>query len=108
MSRPSVSAHALLSNKAYLKKTVFKTMPINEKYPQEVPWDSTSNLDKSLRLKWMLTKSENVYIFSRSRLNDKYVYIQRNNGKKKAYKDYAARFTYQRLFDEGYLLAAVA
>ena len=83
-------------------------MPINEKYPEEIPWDYTSNLDKSLQLQWMLAKAENVYIFSRSQLNDKYVYIQKNNGKKKAYKDYVARFTYQRLFDEGYLLAAVA
>ena len=49
-----------------------------------------------------------VFTFTRSQINDKYVYIQKNKGQKKAVKEYEARFTYQRLFDEGYLLAAVA
>ena len=83
-------------------------MTIFEKYPEDIPWDSKSNLDNSIDVRWMLTKEGNVYTFSRSRLNDKYVYIQRNKGKKRAVKEYTARFTYQRLFDDGYLLAAVA
>ena len=56
----------------------------------------------------MLSKADVVYTFTRSRINDKYVYIQKNDGERKAYKEYAARFTYQRLFDEGYSLAAFA
>tara|TARA_Y100001968_G_C19194804_1_gene636968 strand:- start:496 stop:747 length:252 start_codon:yes stop_codon:yes gene_type:complete len=83
-------------------------MTVKEKYPEDIPWDSESNLDKSLDIKWMLTKGDNVYTFKRSRMNNEYVYIQRNKGKYKVYKEYKARFTYQRLFDEGYLLAAVA
>ena len=83
-------------------------MSIKEKYPVNIPWDSESNLDKSINIKWMLTKGENVYTFKRSRMNNEYVYIQRNRGNFKVYKEYKARFTYQRLFDEGYLLAAVA
>ena len=56
----------------------------------------------------MLSKADIVYTFTRSRIDDNYVYIQKNNGKRKAYKEYQARFTYQRLFDEGYSLAAVS
>ena len=83
-------------------------MTIIEKYPEDIPWDSNSNLDKSIELQWMLTKAENVYTFTRSRINEDYVYIQKNNGKKQVFKEYKARFTYQRLFNDGYLLAAVA
>ena len=54
----------------------------------------------------MLTKADLVYTFTRSRIDDKYVYIQKNDGERKAFKEYEARFTYQRLFDEGYSLAA--
>ena len=79
-----------------------------EKFPEGIPWDIESNLDKSLQVQWMLAKGENIYTFTRSRMDNKYVYIQRNKGKKKAFKEYAARFTYQRLFDDGYVLAAVA
>ena len=83
-------------------------MTILEKYPENIPWDlNIDNLkDKSIR--WMLTKADNVYTFTRSRIDDKYVYIQKNDGKRKAFKEYEARFTYQRLFDEGYSLAAVS
>ena len=56
----------------------------------------------------MLSKADVVYIFSWSRIDENYVYIQKNNGKRKAYKEYEARFTYQRLFDDGYSLAAVS
>ena len=79
-----------------------------EKYPEDIPWDTASNLDQSLQIQWMLTKGTNIYTFTRSRMDDKYVYIQKNKGRKKAFKEYTARFTYQRLFDEGYVLAAIA
>ncbi len=83
-------------------------MAIIERYPEDVPWDTNSNLDQSLQVQWMLTKGENIYTFTRSRLDNKYVYIQKNKGSKKAFKEYTARLTYQRLFDDGYILAAVA
>ena len=79
-----------------------------EKFPEDIPWDIESNLDKSLQVQWMLAKGENIYTFTRSRMDEKYVYIQKNKGKKKPFKEYTARFTYQRLFDDGYVLAAVA
>ena len=79
-----------------------------EKFPEDIPWDIKSNLDKSLQVQWMLAKGENIYTFTRSRMDEKYVYIQKNKGKKKPFKEYTARFTYQRLFDDGYVLAAVA
>ena len=82
-------------------------MTIIEKYPENIPWDLTVHEHNSKSIQWMLTKSGNVYTFTRSRIDDKYVYIQKNNGHRKAFKEYEARFTYQRLFDEGYLLAAV-
>ncbi len=83
-------------------------MTIREKYPENIPWDADSKLDQSKQIQWMLTKGENVFTFTRSQINDKYVYIKKNKEQKKAVKEYEARFTYQRLFDEGYLLAAVA
>ena len=79
-----------------------------EKYPEDVPWDNASNLDKSLQVQWMLAKGSNIYTFTRSRMDSQYVYIQKNSGRKKAFKEYTARFAYQRLFDDGYILAAVA
>ena len=54
----------------------------------------------------MISNADIVYVFTRSRIDDNYVYIQLNDGKRKAYKEYEARFTYQRLLDEGYSLAA--
>ena len=83
-------------------------MPIFEKYPENIPWDLKIHKGNTPSIKWMLTKADNVYIFSRSRINDNYVYIQKNEENRKAIKEYEARFTYQRLFDEGYLLAAVS
>ena len=82
-------------------------MTIQEKYPENIPWDfTTANQNKYKSIQWMLSKEDIFYTFSRSRIDDNYVYIQKNNGKRKAYKEYEARFTYQRLFDEGYTLAA--
>ena len=81
-------------------------MTISEKYPEDIPWDLNVDQGKSKPILWMLSKADIVYTFTRSRIDDKYVYIQKNNGKKQAFKEYEARFTYQRLFDEGYSLAA--
>lgn len=82
-------------------------MTIPEKYPENIPWDLTTiDENKCKSIEWMLSKADIVYTFTRSRIDDKYVYIQKNDGKRKAYKEYEARFTYQRLFDEGYSLAA--
>ena len=79
-----------------------------EKYPENIPWDLNIQGCKNKSIHWMLTKADNVYTFTRSRLNDKYVYIQKNDGRREAFKEYEARFTYQRLFDDGYSLAAVS
>ena len=79
-----------------------------EKYPEDIPWDLNIQDDKYKSTKWILTKADNVYTFTRSRINDQYVFIQNNEGKRKAFKEYEARFTYQRLFDDGYLLAAIS
>ena len=81
-------------------------MTIFEKYPENIPWDLNFEQHKYKSIKWMLSKSDIVYTFTRSCIDDNYVYIQKNDGNRKAYKEYEARFTYQRLFDEGYSLAA--
>ena len=83
-------------------------MTILEKYPEDIPWDLKIGESKYKSIEWVLTKADNVYTFTRSRIDDKYVYIQKNEGKREAFKEYEARFTYQRLFDEGYSLAAVS
>ena len=83
-------------------------MAILEKYPENIPWDLHINHSKCNTIQWVLTKADIVYTFTRSRIDDKYVYIQKNNEQKKAFKEYEARFTYQRLFDDGYMLAAVS
>ena len=81
-------------------------MSILEKYPENIPWDLNIEQSKYKTIQWHLSKNDMVFSFTRSRINDKYVYIQKNDEKIKAYKEYEARFTYQRLFDEGYSLAA--
>tara|TARA_Y100001968_G_scaffold94575_1_gene84947 strand:+ start:1698 stop:1949 length:252 start_codon:yes stop_codon:yes gene_type:complete len=83
-------------------------MIISEKYPENIPWDLKNDKNKYKSIQWTLTKADIVYTFTRSRIDDQYVYIQNNYGNRKAFKEYAARFTYQRLFDEGYTLAAVS
>ena len=83
-------------------------MTILEKYPENIPWDLTIHQSKSNSIEWNLTKADDVYKFTRSRIDKKYVYIQKNNGRRKAINEYKARFTYQRLFDEGYSLAAIS
>ena len=79
-----------------------------EKYPEDIPWDIKTGSEKSLQIQWMLIKGKDIYTFTKSRIDNKFVYIQKNKGKTIAYKEYKARFTFQRLFDEGYELAAVA
>ena len=81
-------------------------MTISEKYPENIPWDLNIDQYKYKSAQWILRKSDIVYTFTRSRIDDKYVYIQKNEGKRKAFKEYDARFAYQRLFDDGYSLAA--
>ena len=81
-------------------------MAISEKYPENVPWDLIINKSNSKSIEWILSKADIVYTFTRSRINDNYIYIQKNDGIRKAINEYEARFTYQRLFDEGYSLAA--
>tara|TARA_B100000700_G_scaffold134801_1_gene150591 strand:- start:6347 stop:6598 length:252 start_codon:yes stop_codon:yes gene_type:complete len=83
-------------------------MTIIEKYPENIPWDLNIGHRKDKSIQWILTKADIVYTFTRSRLNDKYVYIQKNDENRKAFKEYEARFAYQRLFDEGYSLAAIS
>ncbi len=83
-------------------------MTILEKYPENIPWDLNTNQHKNKSIQWILTKSDIFYTFTRSRIDDKYVYIQKNNGIRKAFKEYDARFTYQRLFDDGYSLAVLS
>ena len=83
-------------------------MSIKEKYPEDIPWDLKISQSNCKSIQWMLSKADIVYTFTRSHINDKYVYIQKNDEKKQAIKEYDARFTYQRLFDEGYSLAAVS
>ena len=83
-------------------------MTIIEKYPENIPWDLNSEQSKNKSIQWMLTNADNVYTFTRSRINNEYVYIQKNDERRKAFKEYEARFTYQRLFDEGYLLVAIS
>ena len=83
-------------------------MTILEKYPENIPWDLNVEHRKYKSIQWILTKADMAFTFTRSRIDDKYVYIQKNDGKRKAFKEYEARFTYQRLFDEGYALAAVS
>ena len=80
-------------------------MTILEKYPENIPWDLNIDQSKCKSIRWMLSKAGIVYTFTRSRIDDNYVYIQKNDENRKAYKEYEARFTYQRLFDEGYSLA---
>tara|TARA_B100000945_G_scaffold155184_1_gene124428 strand:+ start:1040 stop:1291 length:252 start_codon:yes stop_codon:yes gene_type:complete len=83
-------------------------MTIIEKYPENIPWDLNVGRCNNNSIRWMLSKADIVYTFTRSRINDQYVYIQKNDGKRRAIKEYEARFTYQRLFDDGYSLAAVS
>ena len=104
----SIYSHVPVDNNTYFNKVLLPHMTILEKYPENIPWDLNIDELKCKSIEWMLSKADNVYTFTRSRIDDKYVYIQKNNGKRKAFKEYEARFTYQRLFDEGYSLGTVS
>ena len=65
-------------------------MSIIEKYPEDIPWDLKICQNDYKSIQWMLTKADVVYTFTRSRKNDKYVYIQKNDGKKQEIKEYDA------------------
>ena len=79
-------------------------MTLSEKYPENVPWDLDIDNSNYKSVEWILSKADIAYTFTRSRINNKYVYIQKNDGIRKAINEYEARFTYQRLFDDGYSL----
>ena len=85
-----------------------KDISIIEKYPEDIPWDLKICQNDCKSIQWTLTKADVVYTFTRSRKNDKYVSIQKHDERKQAIKEYETRFTYQRLFDEGYSLVAVS
>ena len=63
-------------------------MSIKEKYPEDIPWDLKISQSNCKSIEWMLRKAYIVYTFTRSHINDKYVYIQKNDGKKQAIKEY--------------------
>ena len=88
-------------------------MSIREKYPENCPWDNQPKNNKSWVLNkvddpshksWTLSKHGEVFTFKKSRIDSHFVYIQKNSGKSKAINDVEARFTFQRLFDQGYEL----
>ena len=81
-------------------------MAILEKYPENAPWDLNIDQTNDRSIEWILSKADITYTFTRSRINDKYIYIQKKDGVREAFNEYEARFTYQRLFDEEYSLAA--
>ena len=79
-------------------------MSITEKYPENCPWDVKNNFKIPKQTSWTLTKDENVFKFTTSQIDNEFIYIQKNNEENKAFNEYKARFTYQRLFDNGYEL----
>ena len=49
-------------------------MTIPEKYPENIPWDLTAiDQAKHKSIQWMLSKSDIVYVFTRSRIDNNYV-----------------------------------
>ena len=75
-------------------------MALRERSPRNCPWDLERNSNKS----WTLSKSGDVFTFTKSRIDGNFIYIQKNEGKIKPVSSYEAGFTYQRLFDCGYEL----
>ena len=82
-------------------------MTIIEKYPKDIPWDLDDSTNQLSQKKWILKNNENVYTFNRNLVDSNYIFIKKNNEVKKSYKEYKARFTFQRLFDNGYELSCV-
>ena len=58
-------------------KDGFLHMSISEKYPENIPWDINIDQSQSKSIRWMLSKTDIVYTFTRSRIDDNYVYIQK-------------------------------
>ena len=52
-------------------------MTILEKYPENIPWDLNIENRKYKSIQWMLTKADIVYTFTRSRIDEKYLYIKK-------------------------------
>ncbi len=75
-------------------------MFFKERPPSNCPWELERNSNKS----WTLTKSGDVFTFTKSKIDGNYIYIQKNEGKKQPYNLYEAGYTYQRLFDSGFEL----
>ena len=75
-------------------------MFFKERKPSVCPWELDKNSNKS----WTLSKSGDVFTFTKSKIDGNYVYIQKNDGKVKPFSSYEASYTYQRLFDSGFEL----
>tara|TARA_Y100001968_G_scaffold301689_1_gene314228 strand:+ start:26115 stop:26363 length:249 start_codon:yes stop_codon:yes gene_type:complete len=75
-------------------------MVLRERRPRNCPW----NLEKNSSKSWTLSKSGDVFTFTKSKIDGNYIYVQKNEGKKKPVSEYEAGYTYQRLFDSGYEL----
>ena len=45
-------------------------MPLSEKYPENIPWDLNIEQSKYKSIRWILSKSDIVYTFTRSRIDD--------------------------------------
>ena len=52
-------------------------MTIKEKYPENIPWDLNIDNMKYKSIPSVLTKADIVYTFTRSRIDDKYVYTKK-------------------------------
>ena len=66
-------------------------MSFSEKYPENIPWDLNIDQSQSKSIRWMLSKADIVYTFTRSRIDDNYVYIQKNDGNRNL-KFYTSKF----------------
>ncbi len=83
-------------------------MILPEKYPEHIPWDiKKEKKSNSYPKKWILKRNNNVFRFNRDLSSPGYIHIQKNDGYKKTVNEYQARFTFQRLFDDGYELTCV-
>ena len=62
-------------------------MSISEKYPENVPWDLNIDQSNNNSIKWILSKADIVYTFTRSRINNKYVYVHKNDEEERPSKN---------------------
>ena len=75
-------------------------MFFSERTPNNCPWD----LDRNSNRSWTLSKADDVFTFTKSKIDGNYIFIQKNEGKIQPFNTYEAGYTYQRLFDSGYEL----